>query len=423
MSMMKKGAVALVLSTMTVAVSTAYAAGFQLTEQSALGMGRSYAGAGIVGDDASAAFYNPAGMTLLDGTRFQAGASWIAVNAEYDSIAGNDENGRLKGQAIPAGYLTHQINDRLWAGLSMTVPFGMGTEYSKDWDGADRGYESMILSIDMNPSLAFKVNDALSIGAGVSLQYAKAKLGMMPMGNQVPVTADLTADSFAWGYNLGVMYQPTETVRLGLSYRSAIQHDADGDVDVNMNPLIAGAMGLPVSQLSLDAEASIKTPDTVMATATWQATNDLRLSGLIRWSKWSNFDVLTVKTNSSLPQFQKVSLDNKWEDTWLFTVGADYRLNDQWTVRGGIAYDKDPIADQTKRIGVIPDTDRLWLTAGASYKVNNNFQVDFAGGFVHGIGDSDLYSAPAPVTGAQHKVGEYKNLDCYLLGVQMQYRF
>ena len=413
MSMMKKGAVALVLSTMTVAVSTAYAAGFQLTEQSALGMGRSYAGAGIVGDDASAAFYNPAGMTLLDGTRFQAGASWIAVNAEYDSIAGNDENGRLKGQAIPAGYLTHQINDRLWAGLSMTVPFGMGTEYSKDWDGADRGYESMILSIDMNPSLAFKVNDALSIGAGVSLQYAKAKLGMTMHPLLGGGNADLTADSFAWGYNLGVMYQPTETVRLGLSYRSAIQHDADGDVQLSDNARFP--LGFPVG---VHAEASIKTPDTVMATATWQATNDLRLSGLVRWSKWSNFDVLTVKT-----PLVPVSLDNKWEDTWLFTVGADYRLNDQWTVRGGIAYDKDPIADQTKRIGVIPDTDRLWLTAGASYKVNNNFQVDFAGGFVHGIGDSDLYSAPAPVTGAQHKVGEYKNLDCYLLGVQMQYRF
>lgn len=401
MSMMQKGAAALVLSTMTLAVSTAYAAGFQLSEQSSLGMGRAYAGAGIVGDDLSAAFYNPAGMTLLDGTRMQAGTSWIAVDAEFESKDGRTENGRLKGQAIPAGFLTHQINDRLWAGLSMTVPFGMGTEYAKDWEGADRGYKSTILTFDLNPSLAYKINDQLSIGGGVSVQYAKAKLGMV-MG---PIDGELTADSIDWGFNLGVMYEPTETLRLGLSYRSAIEHNADGDVKL---------MGLAPIPFSNDAEASLKTPDTVMATATWQATDDLRLSGLVRWSKWSNFDVLTIKTDKiSLPP-----LENKWEDTWLFSVGADYRLNNQWTVRGGIAYDKDPIADQTTRMAVIPDTDRLWFTAGASYKVSNAMQIDFAGGFVHGIGDMDLYHSHG-----SEPFGEYKNLDCYLLGVQMQYRF
>lgn len=411
MSMMQKGAAALVLSTMTLAVSTAYAAGFQLSEQSSLGMGRAYAGAGIVGDDLSAAFYNPAGMTLLDGTRMQAGTSWIAVDAEFESKDGRTENGRLKGQAIPAGFLTHQINDRLWAGLSMTVPFGMGTEYAKDWEGADRGYKSTILTFDLNPSLAYKINDQLSIGGGVSVQYAKAKLGMAPLGSQIPLDAELTADSIDWGFNLGVMYEPTETLRLGLSYRSAIEHNADGDVE--LMGLHAINQKYPIFPISVRAEASLKTPDTVMASATWQATDDLRLSGLVRWSKWSNFDVLTVK-NDLMP----VTLENKWEDTWLFSVGADYRLNNQWTVRGGIAYDKDPIADQTTRMAVIPDTDRLWFTAGASYKVSNAMQIDFAGGFVHGIGDMDLYHSHG-----SEPFGEYKNLDCYLLGVQMQYRF
>ena len=103
-----------------------YAAGFQLSEQSAIQMGRAMAGAGIVGDDLSAVHYNPAGMTLLSGTRMQATGTWVAVNLDYEGNYGQSENGRLKGQTIPAGFITHQINDSLWAGLGLTVPYGMG---------------------------------------------------------------------------------------------------------------------------------------------------------------------------------------------------------------------------------------------------------------------------------------------------------
>ena len=143
MSFMKKSAAALVLTGVSVAVSTAFAAGFQLTEQSSLGAGRAYAGAGIVGDALSAVHYNPAGMTLLDGTRFQAGGVWIGLNADFKGNNGESENGRLKGQMIPAGYVTHQVNDKVWLGFAMTVPFGMGTEYDRNWEHANRGTSSV----------------------------------------------------------------------------------------------------------------------------------------------------------------------------------------------------------------------------------------------------------------------------------------
>ena len=157
----------------------------------------------FVGDDLSAVHYNPAGMTLLEGTRFQAGGVWIGLNADYSSdISGESENGRLKGQMIPAGYVTHQVNDQVWLGFAMTVPFGMGTEYSKNWEGADRGTNAKIYTFDMNPSIAWKVNDFLSIGGGISVQYAKAELGMglSGMGH-----GKVEADSWDWGYNFGLM--------------------------------------------------------------------------------------------------------------------------------------------------------------------------------------------------------------------------
>lgn len=380
-----------------------YAAGFQLSEQSAIQMGRAMAGAGVVGDDLSAVHYNPAGMTLLSGTRMQATGTWVAVNLDYKGDSGQSENGRLKGQTIPAGFITHQINDSLWAGLGLTVPYGMGTEYGEGWEGKSRGTESMILTFDINPNLAWKVNDMLSVGGGISLQYAKAELGM-GMG---PMQANVKGDSWAWGWNVGLMFQPVETVRLGLAYRSHIAHNAEGHTDVK---------GL--QNLTSDMKVRIKTPDTVTLSATWEATDALRLSGTARWSKWSNFRSLNVQ-NPDLAgtKLGTTVVENNWDDTWFFSVGADYKLNGQWTVRGGVAYDQGPVENQY-RMAVIPDTDRVWFSGGASYKYTDNLTFDFGATYIKGVGDTDLYDK----VGGE-KIGEFKSLDSYIFSAQMQYLF
>lgn len=406
-------AAAALLTAAALSTQTASAAGFQLTEQSSLGAGRAYAGAGIVGDDLSAVHYNPAGMTLLPGTQMQAGSVWIEVNAEYDGKDGSSENGRYKGQAIPAGYITHQLTDDVWLGLGLTVPFGMGTDYDKEWEGAERGYTSTILTFDINPNVAWKVNDFLSVGGGISLQYAKAKLGarLLKAGHSVG-NGKINADSWDWGWNFGAMLTLSEKLRFGLSYRSSITHDAEGDFDYD------SSIRLPSK--TFDSKATVKTPDTIMFTATWEATDNLRLSSLIRWAKWSNFKTLTIKNEVSgyYTDFGSKSYDNDWEDTWLFSVGADYKLNDAWTVRGGVAYEKDPVSDNKKRMAVIPDTDRLWLSFGATWHAAKNFQIDGGFSYLKGIGNRDLYNEAGT-----RKLGKYKSLDAVILGIQGQYRF
>ena len=382
-----------------------YAAGFQLSEQSAIQMGRAMAGAGIVGDDLSAVHYNPAGMTLLSGTRMQATGTWVAVNLDYESHDGSvTENGRLKGQTIPAGFITHQINDSLWAGLGLTVPYGMGTEFNENWGGMDRGTESMILTFDINPNLAWKVNDKLSIGGGISLQYAKAELGF---GFDVPsfktaAHANVKGDSWAWGWNVGMMFQPVETVRVGLAYRSHIAHNADGHTTLDIN-----GMG----SLTSDMKVRIKTPDTITLSATWEATDALRLSGTARWSKWSNFKSLSLDNsgfdNQRVDQIASAhsTITNNWDDTWFFSVGADYKLNGQWTV------------ENQYRMAVIPDTDRVWFSGGASYKYTDNLTFDFGATYIKGVGDKELVSANEKAS------GEFKSLDSYIFSAQMQYLF
>lgn len=392
-----------------------YAAGFQLSEQSAIQMGRAMAGAGVVGDDLSAVHYNPAGMTLLSGTRMQATGTWVAVNLDYESHDGSvTENGRLKGQTIPAGFITHQINDSLWAGLALTVPYGMGTEFDENWDGMDRGTESMILTFDINPNLAWKVNEKLSVGGGISLQYAKAELGFgVPLG-PTAAHANVKGDSWAWGWNVGMMFQPVETVRVGLAYRSHIAHNADGHTTLDINGM---------DPLTSDMKVRIKTPDTVTLSATWEATDALRLSGTARWSKWSNFKSLSLDNsgfdNQMVDQIASAhsTITNNWDDTWFFSVGADYKLNGQWTIRGGVAYDQGPVENQY-RMAVIPDTDRVWFSGGASYKYTDNLTFDFGATYIKGVGDTDLYDK----VGGK-KIGEFKSLDSYIFSAQMQYLF
>lgn len=393
-----------------------YAAGFQLSEQSAIQMGRAMAGAGIVGDDLSAVHYNPAGMTLLSGTRMQATGTWVAVNLDYESRDGSvTENGRLKGQTIPAGFITHQINDSLWAGLGLTVPYGMGTEFDENWGGMDRGTESMILTFDINPNLAWKVNDKLSVGGGISLQYAKAELGF---GFDVPsfktaAHANVKGDSWAWGWNVGMMFQPVETVRVGLAYRSHIAHNADGHTTLDINGM---------RSLTSDMKVRIKTPDTITLSATWEATDALRLSGTARWSKWSNFKSLSLDNSGFDNQMVDLiasahsTITNNWDDTWFFSVGADYKLNGQWTVRGGVAYDQGPVENQY-RMAVIPDTDRVWFSGGASYKYTDNLTFDLGATYIKGVGDKELVSVNEKAS------GEFKSLDSYIFSAQMQYLF
>lgn len=396
-----------------------YAAGFQLSEQSAIQMGRAMAGAGIVGDDLSAVHYNPAGMTLLSGTRMQATGTWVAVNLDYEGDFGQSENGRLKGQIIPAGFITHQINDSLWAGLGLTVPYGMGTEFGEGWEGRERGTESMILTFDINPNLAWKVNEKLSVGGGVSLQYAKAELGSgeIVSKNGPTINSNVKGDSWAWGWNVGVMFQPVETVRLGLAYRSNISHNADGHTTLNNVP-VKTDNDLVLTNIRSDMEVRIKTPDTITFSATWEATDALRLSGTARWSKWSNFHSLDVQNlDLAGTQFSSTVVENNWDDTWFFSVGADYKLNGQWTIRGGVAYDQGPVENQY-RMAVIPDTDRVWFSGGASYKYTDNLTFDFGATYIKGVGDTDLYDK----VGGK-KIGEFKSLDSYIFSAQMQYLF
>lgn len=402
MKMTMKAAAAAVMA--VCAASAAHAAGFMLTEQSAGALGRAYAGVGVDGTDISGVYYNPATMTLHPGTTIQAGFVAVGLDLAYEGNDGSTENGQYNTQAIPHGYISHQLTDNMWIGLAMTVPFGMGTEYDDNWPLAYKGISAEVLTFDFNPNVAWKVSDKLSLGAGMSIQYAAADL-KMGMGNGV--TSEIDADSMAWGFNVGLMWSPLENLRFGLSYRSRINHNADGDLEVTKPE-----MGVT----TLDATATISTPAWAMATAAWDVNDLLSLYATFRWTDWSSFEELTIESLAG-----NTTITNKWQDTYLFSVGADLRFTSWWTFRAGIGYETSPIDDPKYRTAIIPDADRWWFALGSSFKATENMQIDVSAAWLHGTGERDLWGKNAQF---QDEVkGRFDKLDAYLFGVQLVYKF
>lgn len=442
---MQRAAFKVALSAIAVAAafaSTAHAAGFMLTEQSAGALGRAYAGAGVDGTDLSGVYYNPATMVLHKGTAIQMGFVGIGLNLDYVGEKDGQEvtaNGRNKSQAIPHGYIVHQINDKAWFGLGMTVPFGMGTEYDDDWAESEHGISATILTFDLNPNFAFKLSEKFSVGMGASIQYASADLkirknitkeanGILSAVGQDPVKSasvrsEIDADSIAWGWNVGMMWSPLENLRFGVSYRSKITHDAEGDLSIDQ---LSVSPGNPVASQTLETilsgagnygdmtgAATVTAPAWAMASVAWDVNDLVSLYGTFRWTDWSSFDELKIdgdgKTVSSIP--------NKWRDTYLGSLGMDLRLTDWWTLRGGIAYESSPIANPQYRTAIIPDADRWWFAIGSSFKWSDNFQTDISFAHLHGVHERNIYNDQGA------KEGRFRKLDAYLLGAQMVYKF
>ena len=427
MKMTMKAAAAAVMA--VCAASAAHAAGFMLTEQSAGALGRAYAGVGVDGTDISGVYYNPATMTLHPGTSIQAGFVAVGLDLAFESNDGRvTENGQYNTQAIPHGYISHQINDSMWVGLAMTVPFGMGTEYDDNWEYGNRGISAEVLTFDFNPNVAWKVSDKLSLGAGMSIQYAAADLKMRDEVKRdeqslVTVNGEVDADSWAWGFNVGLMWSPLDNLRFGLSYRSKINHNADGDFTIsNPSNVLEGflqSQGLLNNARS--ASATISTPAWLMATAAWDVNELLSLYATFRWTDWSSFDTLDIKSSALNATHNGVkTVENHWQDTYLVSVGADLRFTNWWTFRAGIGYETSAVDDPKYRTSIIPDADRLWLALGSSFKATENMQIDVSAAWLHGIGERNLWDKD---TAGGTEVGKFEDLDAYLFGVQLVYKF
>jgi long-chain fatty acid transport protein len=396
----------------------AHASGFAIREQSASFQGAAFAGAAAGGDDISTLFFNPATLALHDGRSGHVSVSYVAPRAEFslagatdggaDAVAtGGGAGGDIADDAIvPAVYAAAAHGD--WhLGLGITAPFGLRTDQPDDWAGRYYATESELTTININPTLAYAFGDRLSVAAGFVAQYADATLANArdlsdaagrPGTPPAPTTdgiAKVDGHDWDYGFTFGVLVEPVEGTRVGLGYRSQINHSLEGDFALTsaLAPTVRDA-----------ARAAVATPQVASLGLRQRVTDAFDLLGTVEWTGWSSFDTLKVRlADRPDPPATRES----WNDTWFFALGGEYRPRDELTFNAGVAFDQSPI-DDAFRTPRIPGNDRTWLSLGAAWTPTDWLSV--GGGYSHVFmadGDIDLDGGPTDLGGRGTLRGSY----------------
>ena len=378
---------------LTTACQSAQAAGFYIQEQSVSGLGTAFAGSVTSIEDSSTVYFNPAGMTGLEGIHAQAAAHLLIPTSELTNtgstnpggagaISGGDGGNPYSPSPIPNLFATYQINNQFWAGIGVTAPFGLANEYDDDWFGRYDSIKTELAVIDIAPSVAMKINDQLSVGGGLNIQYADAELTSAAFGGATEGVSKLEGDSIDFGYNVGVRYEPVTGTVFGATYRSAISHELDGRIS---------ATGTTNADFDVKGTADLDLPDMATFGASHELNDKWKLMGQATWFGWNNFQDITAITDESFsvlgglitraPGDVVSSVVQNYQATWAFALGAEYDYSKDWTFRGGVQFDETPTTDQF-RTSRTPDGDRTWISGGATYNINENLSLDLAGTYI-----------------------------------------
>lgn len=397
------------------------ASGFQLVEQNASGLGNAYAGQAAAVKDASAIYFNPAALTRIPGKQLVVAVNTIGIDTKFtDGGSTRPSLGALTfpvptggdgGQAgawvpVPNGYLSYQAGKTVWLGLGFNAPFGLKTDWDSDWRGRFHGVKSEVRTYNLNPTLAVKVSDQFSLGFGASYQKLRATLTQnVPYGGIAVAVASqfggaatagilaqlggpsglareglvsIEGDDWTWGYNLGANLQLGERGRLGVSYRSRIKHEIAGAAEFGNAPTFAtagplGALGSALNArfVGLPVTAKVELPDTLSIAAAYEGEK-VELLGDWTRTGWSTIQALDIVSEGGTPL---TSVPLNFEDTWRVGLGGNVKLNDDFKLRLGVAYDKAPVQDRF-RTPRLPDNDRTWIAAGFEYKLSEKSALD-----------------------------------------------
>lgn len=476
----------------------ANASGFALIEQSVSSMGNAYAGGAAIAEDASTIFFNPAGITRLCGSQFVGGFHVIIPVADYDDkgsivnplvgagpvqpnnfnspfpLTGNDGKDAGEAAVVAHSYFTRQINDCWWVGLAITSPFGLVTDYDNNWKGRYHALRSSLLTIDINPVVAYKINSCWSVGGGFRAVYAHAKLsnnvdygtiawlqtltlgggaaaaqtGLNNLpehlgGPFLPTEEDgrVHLKGNAWGYggNFGVLYEPCCGTRYGFNWRSQVKLNVTGSERFSRRPLLiehpevltgtAFAGLIPLFQgikaaaaTDSRAKSDVILPDLFEFSAYHEINRCWAVMADISWTRWKLLEELRFTFNNPNQADGVTTL--KWQNSMRYALGVTYSPYQCWKFRTGIAYDETPVKNKESRTPRIPDEDRFWTTIGAGYDWSQCVHFDF--GYAHlfvrtpKIDKSDFSEAEDAVRGGLK--GEY---DAYtdIISAQMVWSF
>lgn len=455
----------LLCSAMALSPIAVQASGFALLEQSASRLSTAFAGSAVAADDATSMFFNPAGIGRLEQAQVIALTSGIEITSEFRDSGGSTAAfgqplGGSGGDAgdwnvVPGAYLAVPLGERFSVGLGINAPFGLKLEYDDGWAGRFQALRSEIETLNVNPSLAMRVNDRLSIGVGVSYQKLQAELtnavnysaavaqgvqqlvatGQLPAAAAPGIIAAnagleggarVRGDDTGWGFNVGVMFDASDTTRIGLSYRSAIDYNVGGTITFTTPPTVSNPVGASIiaaasaagAQLSSGpVSVDLKVPDSALLSFQQKVGEKVTLLGDVGWTGWSTVQELRVVRDTG----ETVSVTpERWRDVFRYALGASYELSPRLTLRAGTAYDNTPVPDAT-RTPRLPDPDRTWVTMGVHWQPTDSLLVDF--GYAHLFSEAVPLNQNAGNTAANGMLVGEQESDIDIVTAQLVYRF
>lgn len=406
--------------TALLAASQVHAAGFQVSEHSASGLGRAFAGEAAIGDDAASLARNPALMATFDKAQLSIVGSYVDPDISVKgSSAMFDADDVAPAQAVPAMYYIQPLNEKVAVGLAIYSNYGTGTEYKDDYMAGAAAGTTTIATVNFNPNISYRINEQLSLGAGVSFVYATAELernvGLLGLIPGTPLTgapadmkiAEMEGDGYGFGWNVGALYEVNENNRFGISYKSKVKTELEGEFK-GVSTTTPGA--------TVDGTLDLNLPSILEVSGYHKLTNKFAVSYSWQYSTWSDFGDIVAESPDCAGG---VCLEKKedYSNSSRYSVGGEYYLSEVITLRAGYAFDEQA-GEATLSI---PDTDRQWYTAGLTYKATPALSFDFAAALVAG---KEITFEEELIEGVTATGQSFTSSgDAYIYSAQMNYSF
>ena len=428
--------------------SQANAGGYQINEQSVSGQGYGHAGRSSNVNDATIVFGNPAGMSFLDRAQVTAGGTFLSVDTDISNVSasqsspaflpatggltdtlpvtGTNDGDMVPGTLIPFAFYAHPVNEQLAFGFGVYAPFGSKTEYEDSFQGRNQGNYTEVRVVTAQPTVSYRFNDQWSVGAGITYNQVEGELR-----RQVPVATPLglsevdsrvEGDDEAWGYNLGIIYQPVPETTLGLTYRSKVDFNLEGNFTANSPVLDQLGIGTVTDTAALD----LTTPETVNFSLTQQMSDNLKLMFGASWARWSRFDQILVTGDE---RGEITNEQQNYSNAWAFSTGGEYQLTPTLALRAGVTLDFTPTQDATRSVR-IPSDDRRIFSIGAGWSPTPDLTLDVAYSYLTERSTqvdqtkTDSFTVAGqqtpPIT--SNYSADYKN-QAHGIGAQLTYRF
>ena len=408
---------------LTFFIPSAMAAGVWLYEGGQPDVGMASAGRTALANDASTAGTNPAGMTRLEGNQAMVAVQPLLVRMKFDADAETTTSGSNGGNAgdwamAGGGSYVHSLSPDFKLGLAFGSYFGLGIDYNDNWVGRYYVTEAEFITVGFNPAAAYRINDWLSVGGGISMVYAELDqkaainnaLDALPDGE-----LEMKDDDIGYGFNLGLLFEPLEGTRFGISYRSKVDIEFEDVLSIKgLGPTLQAALG-GLTGSEVDLEMNI--PQMVMNSAYHELTDWLAITANIGWQEWSDFGKSDITISSDTTT--SFTQDRNYKDTWHFALGMQYQISDPWLVRAGIAYDKSPV-DDDDRTPDLPLDRQIRYAAGADYEWDDNLTIGFAYEYMD-AGDAEIDQFRGPLAGRLK--GEYDTNEVHFFVFNVNWKF